>query len=52
MEILQSRSEVSGEEGQVGRMPSTDENIGNPYSTHFHLLKIWNQIVQRFLNIF
>ena len=32
MEMLQSRSEVSGEEGQIGRMPSSDENIGDPYS--------------------
>ena len=28
MEMLQSRSEVSGKEGQIGRMPSSDENIG------------------------
>ena len=28
--------------GQIGRMPLSGENIGNPYS----LLKIWKQIVQ------
>ena len=27
MEMIQSRSEVSGKEGQIGRIPSSEENI-------------------------
>ena len=46
-------AEVSGKEGQIGRMPFLMEIRVTPVlSTRFHLLKIWKQIVQRFLNIF